>query len=290
MRQILLFSLLLGFSTSSFAAKRPQALAGVDAVYGTDDREYVTSSSPKEIQELAKSTAILVSSDLVDQGLLFTKIKAMPIQKNFSFCPNERFSEALFTAACTGFLVAPDLLVTAGHCIQGDLDCFGKKIIFEVSSKNQSKDGYRVYSKNVFSCKEIVAQNANNDEDYALIRLERKASGRKSLRLNTKGKITDDSKVFMLGHPLGMPLIYSKSVGITKNDNENLFQVPLDSFEGNSGSPVFNAKTLEVEGILVNGQSDLFFDSQKGCYRNTVYDEERGAEGVFRIEKLLPFL
>ena len=61
------------------------------------------------------------------------------------------------------------------------------------------------------------------------------------------------------------------------------------SFEGNSGSPVFNAETFEVEGILVNGQEDLVQDPKIECYRNIVYGGS-GFEGVIRASELAPLL
>ena len=90
-----------------------------------------------------------------------------------------------------------------------------------------------------------------------------------------------------LGGVMLLPLFFTPQISM--NSNEFQFSTNLDSFEGNSGSPVLNAKTFEVEGILVNGQEDLVLDSELQCYRNAVYDGS-GNEGVFRSIKLAPFL
>jgi hypothetical protein len=39
----------------------------------------------------------------------------------------------------------------------------------------------------------------------------------------------------------------------------------LDTYGGNSGSPVFNHRTGEVEGILVRGENDYVYDPGQGC-------------------------
>ena len=51
---------------------------------------------------------------------------------------------------------------------------------------------------------------------------------------------------------------------VRKNTNPVFFQTNLDAFGGNSGSPVLNSETGEVEGILVRGEIDYSYDS-RGC-------------------------
>ena len=51
------------------------------------------------------------------------------------------------------------------------------------------------------------------------------------------------------------------------NSEENYFTGDLDTFGGNSGSPVFNKRTGVVEGILVRGQKGYAYDSEGSCYR-----------------------
>ena len=48
----------------------------------------------------------------------------------------------------------------------------------------------------------------------------------------------------------------SHNAEVLKNDGLTWFMANLDSFEGNSGSAVFNELTGEVEGILVRGKPD----------------------------------
>jgi len=56
------------------------------------------------------------------------------------------------------------------------------------------------------------------------------------------------------------------------------FTADLDTYGGNSGSPVFNARTHEVDGILVRGEMDFEFHSgcqkSKRCGKNDCRGEE----------------
>ena len=285
MRLILIFSF---FLVSLAEAKLPPTIVGIDAIYGKDDRELITSASTSSLKKLAKSVAMIVTVDHLEIGFLRTTIRAKALKENLNMCVSENFVSKPSLTSCTGFLVAPDLVATAGHCFQTEEDCANKKIIFEVDAQNQNRKGYAVLSKNVYSCKEIVTSVLSDDRDYALIRLDR-VTKRTPLKLSRVERIDNSASVFMIGHPFGLPLMYSKNSTISDNNNSFIFKTFLDSFEGNSGSPVFNSKTLEVEGILVNGQEDLVLDSDLECYRNRTY-EGAGGEGVLRIQELLPFV
>lgn len=269
-------------------AKLPSKFDGVGAIYGKDDRELISSSSPAAIKKLASSVAMIVTIDNLEIGFFRTTIRAKSLKDNLNMCVSENFVTRPSVSNCTGFLVAPDIVATAGHCFQNEEDCATKKIIFNIDSQNQNRNGYAVLSKNVYSCKEIITSVSSDDYDFALIRLD-KVTKRIPLKLNLRSKIDNNATVFMIGHPLGLPLIYSKNSVISDNSSAAIFKTSLDSFEGNSGSPVFNSKTLEVEGILVNGQEDFVQDSELECYRNKTY-EGAGGEGVTRSQELLFFL
>ncbi|MBY0414890.1 MAG: serine protease, partial [Bdellovibrionales bacterium] len=260
----------------------------VDAIYSLDDREMVSKKSPLKIQELARSIGYVVSKDLMTKGIFKTSIQAPLLKDQVNLCKDEKFANNSAGVNCTGFLVGSDVMVSAGHCFESQSDCENKKIIFDLDEKKQSSTGFSVMNSTVFSCKKIIARAFSGEEDYSIIQLEKAPVGRKALTLNLKEKISDDAQVFMIGHPMGLAQTFSKPAKIVENESELQFKAELDSFVGNSGSPIINAKTFQVEGILVTGQEDLVFDSQKQCYRNIVY-ENSGGEGAFRVIHLPAF-
>ena len=70
------------------------------------------------------------------------------------------------------------------------------------------------------------------------------------------GEIQVGEPLCLIGHPWGLPTKVSHTAEVLKNDGLTWFMANLDSFEGNSGSAVFNELTGEVEGILVRGKPD----------------------------------
>lgn len=293
------FLILLGILFNGFVLQAevllniPSVKGPFDSIYGRDEREFITKKSDKKILELSKSIGLIIAKEQVVVGKFRASIEAPLLQEEMSMCKGEPFLTSPIIPACTGFLVAPNIMATAGHCFQTEDDCLNKRIIFDVDATKISSNGYKISSKNVFSCSKIIVTrydpNRPDLEDYSLIELDREPKCRLPLKLNLTKKIGDKEAVFMIGHPFGMPLILSPVGTVSENVNEFQFTTNLDAFEGNSGAPVFNKNTFEVEGILVNGQQDLVQDSKNKCYRNAIYNG-RGLEGVLRAIELAPFL
>ena len=292
MRQIFFLSLIMLASVGPLKAGQfPINIPGLNAIYGNDDREIVTKKTAKDLRVLSQSVAMIVQNDFLAVEGAKAFISGETLEKSLNICADERFSQQPSLSSCTGFLVGDNILATAGHCFQVIEDCENKKIIFDLTGETANKTGYEVPSKNVYSCKKIIAQSFEGMKDFALIELDRKVKNRRPLAMNLKNKIANDAKVFMIGHPLGQPLMISHSAKVNDNSDSFQFKALLDSFEGNSGSPVFNSKTHKVEGILVNGQQDFVQDEAKGCYRYKQYEATLSSgEGVTRAIELLPFL
>lgn len=291
-----LFLLLL--PTLTFAANR----LGTDSIYDIDNRELLCGQASPQIQKLANSVALIFNGDdlITEQGqeLIFANLLNDTPPTGQNVCSNERFAtHHAYKNACTGFLVAEDLLATAGHCFINQYSCDNNLIAFDVDAESEIPRGFGVDQKNIYRCKEIVATNYHKDgslQDYAVIRLDRK-SERTPLKMRTEGAISSKEKVFLIGHPLGLPLIYSPAAQINENSNPLFFKTRLNSFRGNSGSPVFNAQTQLVEGILVRGENDLVGDEDAQCMRYIKYsslseEDKLKGEDATRIQFILPFV
>ncbi|MDD4973151.1 MAG: serine protease [Bacteriovorax sp.] len=270
----------------------------LDAIYGKDDRSFVDKKSSPKINELSKSIALIISKDIVEKKFFYSDINAKLLSDSdgINLCLDEKFSTHHTVNSCTGFLIGEDLVASAGHCFFSVSDCESKLIAFNVQTKNEIKEGYRVLNQNIYECSEIVSNvfDVEGFQDYAVIRLKKKVFGAKPLKLRSTGSITANDQVFMIGHPMGLPLVSTNKALVNDISNPHFFRATLDSFEGNSGSPVFNSKTLEVEGILVSGQEDFLQDQSLQCYRDQVYDQGTKksptlkGEGVTRIRDIQP--
>ena len=213
-----------------------------------------------------------------------------------SVAPDQRFVNQPAAAFCTGFLVGADLMVTAGHCVkdqqpagaavpkdhaaacqqntqQGDF-CENIRVVFGFRKDLGGVIPRSAPARNVYKCAKVISHSLASGPDYTLIRLDRKVADRLPLAINRGNKgLSGKTPLFVIGHPSGLPLkiagdasVISVDTDVYVNDNYGIsrkwsdkgyaFLTNLDTFHGNSGSPVFNLNTLLVEGILVSGDND----------------------------------
>jgi V8-like Glu-specific endopeptidase len=252
---LLVFTCLMGCGSALAASYRSRV------IYGKDERVEAAYYPNQKVKELSRSVAGRVEKDLlVKEGNIF-KLPSQTLQNVMGVCATERFSTQTSFVECSGFLVASDLLVTAGHCVQTQTDCEQGKWVFDyvLGSKSLSE-------KNVYSCKEIVSQDLSFLNDFALIRLDRSVIDRKPLAVRKRGEVDPRSKLIVMGHPSGLPLKIDDNGSVREISSEqNYFVAELDAFGGNSGSPVLNQDTLEVEGILVRGDRDYSWSPEHSC-------------------------
>ena len=199
--------------------------------------------------------------------------------QDMSLCNDERFFEQPTAAYCSGFLVAPDLVVTAGHCV-ADYNCDKTNFIFGFQMQDSTRAVEHFSKDQVYQCKKVVKREQQaKAQDYALVRLDRKVKNYKQLVLRTKRVIEKGDELVIVGHPSGLPMKIAN--GATVRDfakDKSYFVANTDSYGGNSGSAIFNRRTLEVEGILVRGYTDFQYDSKNSCMRS-MHCPEDGCDG-----------
>lgn len=188
----------------------------------------------------------------------------------------------------TAFLVNPKFgksqyVLTAGHCVtyKKDDSIFFKseaelskiRIVFgfHTTKPNMSREDYTFKKDDVFKIAKVKAfacnpKNAldpstgeNYLNDWALIKLDRETE-RPPLDIDFSGKIENNAKIFILGHPHGVSLKYVEgevkkegSHPDCQPDRAHYFEADFEAFYGHSGSPVFNAVTQKVIGLIAFG-------------------------------------
>lgn len=243
------------------------AFANNKVIYGDDNRTEVINASSK-YRQLARSTAAMVPESKLNYSDLSERfnLDTSETLEGRGICSNERFAQQPTVALCSGFLIAEDVLVTAGHCIKDMTDCTRNKWVFDYKITNGNDVNTEINKDNVYSCKSILAQKLeNNGQDYAVIKLDRAVYGREPLKFRRDSKVTAGTSILVIGHPSGLPTKIADDANIREISENGYFVTNLDTYGGNSGSAVINKSTGEVEGILVRGEKDYEYNYQAGC-------------------------
>ena len=306
---ILLFAFLFSLTTSCGKKVNSSDLSSNESlgtcgaikqkvVYGTDDRKDYYESTDK-LKEVSKSVAALVSSS----RLIYDDINKEYFHGGYTFedikpnlCNNEPFKSQFSLAYCTTFLVAPDIMITAGHCIVDEDECANSNIVFDfkVETSESAQSGPDVIlEENVYSCASVIHQESHSNKryvDFTVIKLDRPVVGRTPLKVRKSGQITTATRTIVMGHPVGLPLKIENNGIVRDSVGDGYFVSEMDTFQGNSGSPVINSYTLEVEGILIRGEVDFKENIANSCYETKVCPSGTcSGEYITKILEVYPY-
>jgi len=141
---------------------------------------------------------------------------------------------------CSGFLIAPDLLMTNHHCVMTPSHCQSAEIIFNYLEED--KPDYVTAKK----CASI--ESLDKDLDYSVLRLDSK-NDNAFLPLSIDNLINTKDDLFVIQHPNGDPLQVARHECQVKELNvfgisslvKTDFTHICDTRGGSSGSPVYSS-------------------------------------------------
>lgn len=247
-------------------AKRLAPGRGRKTIYGEDDRHDLYEESDPRWRAAARAVVALVSrEDLTPVDGSAWTLPDESLGEIEELCPEERFRDQPSPAWCSGFLVAPDVVATAGHCIETDADCEDVAFVFDFHMADAATPRLRFDESQIYHPTGLIGHELDDfGPDWALVRLDRPVLDREPLRVRRAGEVADDQSLVMIGHPSGLPLKVAGGARVRDNVFPTYFTTNLDALGGNSGSAVLNADTGGVEGILVRGDEDYWLDGD--CY------------------------
>lgn len=243
--------------------------ARADIIYGEDDRLDIYQLPPASpVRTDAACVMLVLSARYIEpvedgQAELFTVVFGEQIK----LCPNEKFLRQRCVPRLTGtaFLVAPNMVATAAHCLNGlpreDI-CFlpGFKMI------DQNNEPLLFPLPDVHRISRIIW--LDETKDGALLVLDRPVRDSQPGRVRIRGRVPDGSDVHVIGHPEGLPMKYADDAeAFVPSGKTPSFQSNLDVFPGNSGSPVFNSDSHIIEGIVYEAPENPF-EWNGTCYES----------------------
>lgn len=268
-----------------------------DVIYCKDDRINLFETKDQKLIADAQKTACILSKDQLqknDDGSYSIKPVAI-FKTRYKLCDDELFGDEPICSFCSGFAISEDLFVTAGHCI--DPVKFKDKVIvygYEVNRKGLVN--LRIAPSDVYQIKEVFEREYSNgtNNDYCIVKPDHSFSPNRIAQIRRSGKLESNDPLHVIGYPIGLPLKIALNGKVFNNSFENRFLTDLDTYKGNSGSPVFNSNTHIVEGILVSGNQDFSGISiGQDCQRSFVCPCDIGTcegEGVSRVSQFWKWL
>lgn len=233
-------------------------------IYGEDQRQDLYEVADPELLRLADSTVALFRLPLAMPSPDWVPLNLHSYGESDHLCKSESFYDQKAGAICSGSLVGSDLVMTAGHCVD-NYSCGTTRIVFGFAMKTRDADLEHAPADEVYQCRSIVSRNENPAGlDYALIRLDRPVKNHVPLKLDREKRVTNGTPLVLIGHPSGLPEKITAGGSVRNAYNRywltserSYFLADIDSYAGNSGSPVFNAHNGLIVGILVRGEEDF---------------------------------
>jgi hypothetical protein len=238
--------------------------AQIKAIYGHDDRRSIVESATI-YQQQARSIAVMVSDFYLLDNYMgeYELFSPVDLQEKKGVCSDVKFARDYAIGSCTGFLIAPNKLMTARHCIEQE-DCSSAYWVFGMTS---DKDSYA--KKDVYRCNKIQEVKHykpwEKRPDVVIVELERAVEGRTPFSIFAQSSVTKSDKLYSISSPSGLSLKLSHN-GKIKRVSKRYVRASLDLFKGSSGAPVFIEHTHQLIGIVVQGEQDFYYNRYRRCF------------------------
>ncbi|HLV20585.1 MAG TPA: serine protease [Polyangiaceae bacterium] len=264
--------LVLGWAVIGCGEHSPAALgvAAQAVLYGADDRIEYRELEPGPLRQIIGSStvALIERVRLAQHPDGSYALDAAALQQAYGLCDGARFAEQVTAAFCGGVLLAPDVVLTAGHCVPSERACEELVLARNYALPDQRASQLRLSPSDLFACKRVlyrVVEASPHLRDFALLELDRPAADARLPALRLRGSLDAASPFVMAGFGLGLPMKIDPNVAVLDHRRLELdyAHVSADAFARNSGSPIFT-ETGDLVALLAAGEPDWVLGAN-GC-------------------------
>ncbi len=238
--------------TSIEVARSEQAVT-----YNGDSRQQYYEATPAW-QSVSERTAIMVDAENIhfqSDGMRVLDVGNETLGASQHLCGDQRYLSEPTTGSCSGTLVGPKQILTAGHCVaftRGGCTSLGWVFGFRYDAAGQL---HAPTDNDIYTCRQVIAGSFRG-VDYALLELDRDVVGRTPATLRTETNVALRDLVTLIGYPSGIPVkIDIEGAVMDISSSTTSFGATVDAFGGNSGSGVFDTEG-RVVGVLTAGERD----------------------------------
>jgi V8-like Glu-specific endopeptidase len=164
---------------------------------------------------------------------------------------------------CTGFVIKQGRFVTSSHCLTLASSIDKLRIVFGYQvDQGATHTGFAL--TDVIQPKAVLERGTGSD-DWVLLDIG-STDPHPPLSLGLANtNLTIGTRVYVMGYPDGLPLKAAANAQVRQNYYVDYFTADLDTFQGNSGSPVFDNATHHVQGVLRGGEPDYHYLNEQHC-------------------------
>ncbi len=174
----------------------------------------------------------------------------------YNLCATEPYVNQPSLCIGTAFLADGQHILSSLHVFSNH-DLEDLVLIRSFRTTNLAGEINEIFDESdVYRLSSFVGQELDS-YDIALVKLDRKVTANNGLSnfdIGSNQHIGD--QVYTLGHPIGLPMKFTFQASI-RSMNDYYFNTTLDTFQGNSGSPVYRRDRHQIIGILVGGGNGL---------------------------------
>ncbi len=238
-------------------------------IYGTDNRQEVAGHSDANLRRIAEGSVatVMFKSNVNESNPANISFTSMTAQVANDLCttPAQRFASDPTPGECSATLIDDDLVLTAGHCVDSDAKnaCTNLRFVFGYR-KTTSGVVRTITSADVFSCASVPVRKLTgsglSSQDYAIIRLDRKATPRftPAVLRSVSTVLSQGVGIAVIGSPWGMPQKIDAAGSVMASGSvSGKFEAVLDTFQANSGSGIFEKGSYQLVGLLTDGADDV---------------------------------